>query len=86
MFWMAAAATNLAHAAAAAEAPLTSGPWVETIAVLVLTFGVAATAGFLLDAARKTREKIEPGVDAYIDHLVAGNGTRLTRLPETGRR
>lgn len=90
LFWVAVLAANLVHTAVAAEGaavdPPAAAPWLATFTVLVLSFGLAATAGYLLDAAWKSREKTTPGVDVYIDQLVAGNGTRLTRLPETHQR
>jgi hypothetical protein len=65
-----------------AESPddILVAPWTKTLLVLVFTFGVAAVIGFLIDAQHKARKKdSQPGVDAYIDQIIMGNGTRLPR-------
>ncbi len=69
-------AANLLPAADGAEIPV-SQPWVETLAVLIFSFALAAVAGFLIDAWFKKPDKARPGVDAYIDQMLMGNGTHL---------
>ena len=47
--------------------------------VLGVSFGLAMLVGVFIDSyARGAEPKVKPGVDAYIDQIVAGNGTRLT--------
>lgn len=88
--WLALLANRLTYAGALDSNPASSSsssqpvPWLDTFTVLVLSFGIAATVGYFVDAYFKTKEAIRPDVDAYIDDLVTGNnGLHLNR---TGRR
>ena len=56
--------------------------WPQTLAVLLLTFGLAAVTGYLIDFYRMSRQAAaKPGADAFLDQMLAGNGSRLN-LPE----
>lgn len=84
--WLALLAHKLSHAAPNDHSPAAAPqiPWLDTFTVLVLSFGIAATVGYFVDAYFKTKEAIRPDVDAYMDDLVSGsNGLHLNR---TGRR
>ena len=69
--------SQTAYAASAVEKPVDS-IWPQTLAVLLLTFGLAVVIGYLTDYYFKSREsEAKPGADAFIDQMLAGNGSRL---------
>jgi hypothetical protein len=66
------------------EAYFWSAPITASFIVLMLSFLVALLAGLIVDASFKKGlpDKVKPDVDAYIDQMIAGNGTHLERKPK----
>lgn len=83
LYTLHAAAQQLSASPTLVEVESSGGtPWETSVGafiVLGVSFGFAMLVGVFIDSYAKGSEpKIKPGVDAYIDQIVAGNGIRLT--------
>jgi len=72
---------GMAQAATPGETSLISGnEWTAAAAVLVVSFAIALWIGLAVDIfLRGAAKPGKPGVDAYIDQMLAANGTHLRR-------
>lgn len=79
---LSAAAQLLQAAPTVVETEPAGSAWETSVGafiVLGVSFGLAMLVGVFIDSyAKDSQPKVKPGVDAYIDQIVAGNGIRLT--------
>jgi len=68
-------AAGLTNLAANTEA----GAWSGIVAVAILSFGAAMIAGLTIGWNFHKPEKSKRDVEAYIDQMLAANGTHLNR-------